>query len=80
MTASALAEHAYCPRALYYHRTTDPASIEPDVRDRLMRGERIHREYGRTEARREARGRAVLLLVAGLTVALAVLVFYGVSS
>jgi hypothetical protein len=51
-SASDLAEYAYCPRALYYHRRYPDAPETPSQRagityhDRVLGGERRRAEHG----------------------------------
>ena len=69
VSASELAEYAYCPRAHWYSGHPPPGGPAPDARRRSEAGQRYHRATLGAEERREAHGGAyVALLVIGALV------------
>lgn len=78
VSASDLAEYAYCPRSYWYssHPEEVEGSIAPDPRAR--RGVRYHQRALSAEQRHDAHvGRYVLLLLVGLAVVTASLYVLG---
>ncbi|HTT73981.1 MAG TPA: hypothetical protein VMG99_07570 [Thermoplasmata archaeon] len=64
VSASDLAEYAYCPRAHYYRAHPPPGGERRDALRRAAAGRRYHaRELGR-ERRREAHGGAYWAMLA----------------
>ncbi len=61
VSASDLAEYAYCPRAHWYR--DHPPSGAPGRSTAARRGERFHRRELRSERRRESSAALYLLLV-----------------
>lgn len=78
VTASELAEYAYCPRAHWYRRHPPPEGPSTESRLARTRGERFH---GQTLARRDRRERwsaaAWILALVGLGFCLAALRLVG---
>jgi hypothetical protein len=73
ISASDLAEYAYCPRALHYRRHP-PAAGEPEASvRRRSAGDDFHREYGRSLIRRSRSAGVWTILFLAAVVGLGIL-------
>ena len=75
VSASDLAEYAYCPRAWWYRGNPPTAGRAPESERASRAGERFHRRELAEDWRSDQYGRAYLLLI----VVAIVLVFGGVA-
>ena len=64
VTASDLADYAYCPRAHWYHDHPPPEGPTREARDRVAAGSRYHRRVLGAERRRAEHGGAYWVALA----------------
>lgn len=78
VSASDLAEYAYCPRSYWYSTHPEETPGRPSVNPRAVEGIRYHRRALGAEGRREGHGGLYVgLLVVGLAIVLVGLVVWG---
>jgi hypothetical protein len=71
VSASDLADYAYCPRAHWYHEHPPPGGTTSEARRRALAGSGYHARTLGAERQREERGGAYwAALLAGLVLAL----------